>query len=450
MKSSIRRLVSFAAALIAFSIPVLAAEVTFERDPSLPLVFLNVALKGGAVTDSEGHAGLTNFMGEMLLRGTRTKTKEQIDLALDQMGAQLAVETRSEAVILRGSVLAAQLDAFLALLGEIITQPSFPEGEIRKLRAEITSGLLEEQGTDSRLLSRKFTNFLFRGHPYGKPILGTIKDVANLNRPKVLGHYDLLVRDVNLLIVGSGDAEVSKIEQWSATLASARPGGEAIPIVAKPENSDGRRLLLVDKPDRTQTQIRTGQIGVQLTDSNYFPLYLGNHAFGGGSFSARMMVEVRVKRGWSYGAYSSFRHGRQPRSWEYYIFPATKDTPAALEFTLKMLEDLKEKGVTDAEFEIAKTSLINSDGFRYNTPEKRVENTLLEKTLDLPQGFMTTYAKNLSKLSVSDVNRALRDFVRPDRVSIAVLGTAKDLKLKLAKAAGIDESKIEVVPYTQD
>jgi zinc protease len=389
-------------------------------------------------------------MGEMLLRGTRTKTKEQIDLALDQMGAQLAVETRSEAVILRGSVLAAQLDAFLALLGEIITQPSFPEGEIRKLRAEITSGLLEEQGTDSRLLSRKFTNFLFRGHPYGKPILGTIKDVANLNRPKVLGHYDLLVRDVNLLIVGSGDAEVSKIEQWSATLASARPGGEAIPIVAKPENSDGRRLLLVDKPDRTQTQIRTGQIGVQLTDSNYFPLYLGNHAFGGGSFSARMMVEVRVKRGWSYGAYSSFRHGRQPRSWEYYIFPATKDTPAALEFTLKMLEDLKEKGVTDAEFEIAKTSLINSDGFRYNTPEKRVENTLLEKTLDLPQGFMTTYAKNLSKLSVSDVNRALRDFVRPDRVSIAVLGTAKDLKLKLAKAAGIDESKIEVVPYTQD
>ncbi len=451
MKSSNKRLVVFAllaSALLPGSSE--AAEVIFEKDPSLPLVSLNVALKAGAATDPEGQGGLTNFMGEMLLRGTRTKTKEQIDLALDQIGAQLGVETRAESVILRGSVLAAQLEPFLALVTEIVTQPSFPEAEIRKLKAEIVSGLLEEQGSDARLLSRKFVSHLFRGHPYGKPILGTIKDVSGLNRQKALAHYDLLVKDVNLLVVGSGDADPSKISDWGKALGAARPGGEPIPMVARPENPPSRRLLIVDKPDRTQTQIRGGLIGVRMTDPNYFPLYVGNHAFGGGGFTTRMMTEIRVKRGWSYGAYSHFRQGRQPRSWEFYLFPATKDTPAALDYSVKMVEELQKNGLTQAEFDFAKTSLVNSDGFRFNTPEKRVENTLLEKTLDLPTGFMQTYAKNIEKLSLSEVNSAVKEYFKPGQLSIAVLGTAKDLKGKVAKAAGVDEAAVEVMPYTQD
>src|SRR5581483_4258277 len=104
-----------------------------------------------------------NFMGEMLLRGTKSKTKEQIDLALDQMGARLEVEARAEALILRGSVLASQLDPFLKLVSEIVTEPSFPENEIRKLKSEIVSGILEELGNDSGLASRRFNTFLFRG-----------------------------------------------------------------------------------------------------------------------------------------------------------------------------------------------------------------------------------------------------------------------------------------------
>jgi zinc protease len=441
----------FAALLaLSFSLSSYAAEVSFEKDPSLPLVSINVAVKAGAAADPDGQLGLTNFVGEMLLRGTRTKTKQQIDIALDQMGAQLAVETRAESVIIRGSVLARQLDPFLALLTELVTQPSFPEGEIRKLKSEIISGLLEEQGNDGRLLSRRFNRFMFQDHPYGKPILGTIKDVGSLNRQKALAHYDMLFRDANFLIVGTGDADAAKISTWGQALGEARSGGSPILIVALPQNAASRRLLIVDKPDRTQTHIRGGQIGVRMTEPTYFPLYVGNHAYGGGGFSTRLMVEIRVKRGWSYGANSYFRQGRQPRSWEFYFFPATKDTPDALAYGLQMIEDLKAKGLTQEEFEFSKLSLVNSDGFRYNTPEKRVENKLLERTLDLPDGFMKTYADNISRLSLSEVNNALKDFFKPETMSIAVLGTAKELKSKLAKAADVEESAIIVVPYTHE
>lgn len=437
-------------ALSLFARPASAVEVTFEEDQSLPIVYLNVALKAGAATDPKGESGIANFMGEMLKRGTRSKTKEQIDLALDQMGAKFEVETRAEALILRGSVLSSQLEPFLALLREIVVAPSFPENEIRKLRGEIISGLLEEKGEDSALVSVKFNEFLFRDHPYGNPVMGKIPDVQKFNRAKILTDYDRLMIEPNLLIVGSGDAPKGKIEAWAKTIGQDRPAGteHVVEKVSAPQNAEKRRLEIVDKPDRTQTQIDLGQVGARMTDPDFFPLYLGNYAFGGPSFSARLMLEIRVKRGWSYGAGSSFRHGLQPRSWTIHLFPAEKDTAPALSQTLLMVQELRDHGITQEEFDFAQHSLVNSTGFMYNTPKKRVENILLEKTLDLPEGFMKSYGPELAKVKITQVNTALNDYLKPDQLAITVVGTAKNLKTALSKAAGVPENQVEVVPYT--
>ncbi len=388
----------FAGVLFAASLATLcqgpsahALEVEFEQERSLPLVYLNVAIKAGSAIDPKGQYGITNFMGEMLLRGTKSRTKEQIDLALDQLGAQLEVEVRPEVTILRGAVLSYELDSFLKLVSEIITQPSFPEHEIRKLKAEIGSALLEQLGNDTVLVGRNFNKFLFQDHPYGKPVLGTTADIRGLSRAQIVKHYDRIVREKQLLVVGTGDAEKSTIEAWAKSLAKDRPGGEEFEKVPPPKPVEKTRMLIVDKPDRTQTQITGGQIGVKMTDKSFFPLFLANHAFGGGSFSARLMTEVRVKRGWSYGAYSYFRHGREPRSWQFYLFPAAQYTPEALAHVLSMVRDFEDKGITREEFEFAKTSLVNSSGFMYNTPSKSVENLIMEKTLDLHEGVMRSY-----------------------------------------------------------
>jgi zinc protease len=369
------------------------------------------------------------------------------------MGARLEVEARAEALIIRGAVLSSQLEPFLKLVNEIVTEPSFPENEIRKLKSEVVSGIMEELGHDPSLSSRRFTTFLFRDHPYGNPVLGKRSDIEGLTRGSIAAHYEHLFRDANLLVVGTGDAKQTEIEAWSGVLGKARAGSDpkgVITKVGKTEDAPTRRLQIIDKPDRTQTQINAGQIGVRMTDPDFFPLWLGNFAFGGGSFSARMMVEIRVKRGWSYGANSYFRQGLQPRSWQLHLFPAEKDTAAALDYSLKMVEDLKSNGLKPEEFDFAQRSLVNSSGFMYNTPKKRVENKLLERTLDLPDGFMKSYGAELQKVKLSEVNGALKRFLKPDRLAISVLGTAKNLREPLAKAAGIPLNQVEVTPYSQD
>jgi zinc protease len=431
----------------------LAIETRFENDPSLPIVYLNVAVKAGAANDPKGQSGIANFVGEMMLRGTKNRSKQQIDEQLDQLGATLDVETRAEALIFRGRVLSSRLAEYMEIVQDILLNPSFPSREIAKLKGEVVSSIIEARGKDNGLGKIFWESFLFEGHPYGKPILGKTKDLEALKRDDLVRHYASLFQDRNLLVVGSGDADTTFVEAWAARIAEKRPNGSSPnPIVVSdpPKPWPARRILFVDKPDRTQTQVYFGQIGKRMTDPDFFPLYLSNHVFGGGSFSARMMTEVRVKRGWSYGAASFFRHGIRPRSWQAYTFPAAKDTEGALGLVSQMLRDWKEKGITPEEYAFAKASLINSAGFTYNTPAKRVENILLEKTLDLPDGFMKTYAKNLEKVSIDDANRVVRDYIDPDKMSVMVLGTAKDLKPKVAKALGAQESEIRVVPYTRE
>lgn len=443
---------------LALPSPSHAVEVTFEQDSRLPIVYINAAVKTGSVSDPKGQSGLTNFMGEMLLRGTQKQTKKQIDLALDQIGGRLEVETRLESMIFRGAVISTQLQPFLSLVTEMLTEPAFPESEIKKLKSEVISVLQEERGNDAILASKFFNQFLFRGHPYGNSALGKMSDVQNFDKAQINSHYNRLIRDPLLLVVGTGDASPEILLNWGENLAKTRTTTlaatgvkESIPTPSTPPlDSERRRLLIVDKPDRTQTQINIGQIGIKMTDPEYFPLYLGNYAFGGHSFSAILMTEIRVKRGWSYGANSNFRHGLQPRSWAIHLFPAAKDAPAALKYTMGLVTDLKEKGLSSEKFQFAQTSLINSSGFMYNTPRKRVENTLIEKTLNLPEGFMRSYASELKKLRHKDVNTALKSFIQPDKLSIVVLGTAKDLKEPLTKAGELPMDEVKVVPYTQE
>lgn len=435
------------------NLPAQAIEVAFEEDPRLPIVYLNVALKKGAVHDPEGQSGITRFMSEMLLRGTAKKLKKDLDLALDQLGAKLEAETQPESVLLRGAVLSSELDRFLDLLTEIITEPSFDLKEMMKLKSETVSAIMEELGNDRTLGVKRFESFLFQGHPYGNPVMGVSKDVEHFSREQLNAHYERVFQEKDLLIVGTGHARPEQLNAWGEKLALLRPNRpEAIPEarLTTPAQPDTMRLLIIDKPDRTQTQINVGQVGLKMTDPDYFPIYLGNHAFGGGSFSARLMVEIRVKRGWSYGAYSFFRHGTQPKSWQYWLFPALKDTPQALETSLSMLSDLKEKGITQEEFDFAQRSLINSAGFRYNTPKKRVENKLIERTLGLPDGFMKSFDKQLSEVTLNQVNTALNKFIEPDHIAIAVVGTAKGLREKLAQTVKMDPEQVKVVKYTTE
>ncbi|MCC7440574.1 MAG: insulinase family protein [Bdellovibrionales bacterium] len=427
----------------------MAMEVSFERDTTLPLVDVAVVLKTGSVADPQNLPGLTSFMGSMLKRGSGSRTKDQIDLELDQLGASLGVEVRTEAMILRGSALSRNLDRFLALIKDLIEHPAFPPAEIERYREKVISSLVQAQAEDSSLSGVWFERFLLEGHPFGEPVPGTIASLKKIARKDIENQYRALMGPSNLAIVGSGDAQPAVIQTWASGLLADRTDLKPLPVMEPPAEPRSRRLMVIDKPDRTQLWIHGGQIGIRFDDPDFFPLYLGNYAFGG-NFTSRFMKEIRVERGWSYGAYSTFRFGTVPRIWRFYLFPAVKDAPAALTHTLGMIEKLRARGLSADEFEFAKKSIVSSDGFRYDTPGKRVENRILEITLKLPEGFMSSWRAEFSKLSREAVNQSLARYLAPDRLTFAILGTAIRDKKALAEAVGVPEASVRVVDYNKE
>lgn len=433
--------------LILISTDAGAVEIEFERERGIPIVYLNVAFKMGPISDPEDRQGLAHFMSNMMLRGTTLRGKSEIDSALDQMGAVLDIETRSEITVFRGAVLSSELDHFLDLLHEIITLPDFPETEIKKFKSETVSAILQDQNSDRALAGLHFDRAHFGSHPYSRPEKGLISHVNRITRSDLRNHYKRSITVNALGIFGTGDTHPTVFESWAQKLAEALPQGPQIEAVRPFEARQDRRLRIVDKPDRTQAWILIGQEGMAIENPDYMALYLANQAFGGSGFSSRLMQEIRVKRGWSYGASSYFRHGSYPRSWMFGFFPTNKDAAPALHFAMNMLTDLKENGLTEAEFSHAKTRLVRQDGFRFNTPQKRMEIRLLEWTLRLPKGYLLKYSDRIQRLSRSEVNSALKRFIKPNQSTITVVTTAAPLKKALIEAAGVSPDKTEVVSF---
>lgn len=425
-------------------------DFIFEENAAVPIVNVSVAFRMGTALDPKDHSGLAQFMGGMLMRGTLLRSKTQLENQLDEIGSTMGVDVGSERTVIRGSVLSSQLKPFLDLISEIILKPSFPESEIKKLKAETISALLARRGDDSALARLHFNRFFYGDHPYGKSQFGTIASVKKFSRTDLVQLYHSMLSRNGLIVAATGDAQPAELHAWAERLYSLLPDTQVKIQTTTPVAPTHRRVLIVEKPDRTQVPLIVGQTGIRLGDPDFFPLYIGNHIFGGSSFFARLLDEIRTQRGWSYGAFSRFQYGVQPRDWTFTYSPATKDAALALKHGLRMAEILKADGITQNEFNFSKESLINGAGFLYNTPEKRVENALTEKVFKLKPGFFKDYAQSISQVTLKDVNTTLKAFLKPETFTVTAVGSAKDLRKPLADAAGIPESEVVVKSYLSE
>jgi zinc protease len=206
----------------------------------------------------------------------------------------------------------------------------------------------------------------------------------------------------------------------------------------------GRRVLIVDKPERTQTQILIGTLGTHSDDPDHVALDVGNVVFGG-LFSSRLTHQVRGKRGWSYGASSSLGHDRERELWSMWTFPSADTARDCIALQLDLYEDWIARGVRPAELAIAKSYLVKSHAFEIDTAAKRLDQRVEEVIFNLPPDYHDGYPQHVTDTTRADVNAALRKRLSRRDLAIVVVATAKDVERDLAKLPGV--SSVSVVPF---
>jgi zinc protease len=409
----------------------------FMPEKGAPLVHLDFALMHGSLRDPEGKDGVASFTMSMLLRGTKKKTAQEFHRALDNLGAEIHLGKYKESMRLYGTVLSDKLPDFLDLIEDLLTEPAFREDEFEKIRAQVKSALLDELGSDDEIADRRFQEYLLWGNPYGRITIGSLESLERISTEDLRAFHREFFRADDFVVGASGGFDRKYLGKRVKEILGRLQRGSAGRLSAPaPVIRREKVLLLLEKPSRTQAQITIGAPGVSFADKDYFAMMAANHVFGGGSFSARLMKEVREKRGWAYGAYSFYRSGRKPLYFAMHTVPSNKDAIPALELMIELYRDFAKNGITKAEFEFAKKSLVNQSAFLQDTVRKRLDNKVTEAVLGLPEGFYDQYRQKLSRLTLAKVQSAIRRHADPSRLFALVLGTASELEADMVKLKG--------------
>ena len=426
-----------------------SASLHVETSRALPLVSVSVAQRQGALGDAPGKEGTALLLSRLMRRTAGGRPAEAIDEHIDSMGASLDSDASHSVATVHGTVISRSLDAFTELLEELVARPSLDDEELGKLRRQVAASLVEARDNDRSLARRWFSRRMYAGHAYGRPIAGTLASLERVTAEDLRAlHRQAWCAD-GLALSFSGDIEPEEAEQIAQRLRAALPQGQApVDTAPDPTIAPGRRLVIVDKPERTQTQILIGTLGTHPSDEDHTALHVANTVFGG-TFTARMTQEVRAKRGWSYGAYSSLPYDRRRRAFSMWTFPKADDAAACIQLELEMLEQWRERGITKRELAWAQRYLVRSHAFAVDTPAKRSGQALDAALYDLPPGYHERYTERVRAVTLDSVNAAVRRRISTEDLLVVVVATEKDIGAEL-RGCIADLAHTEVVSYDTD
>jgi len=280
-------------------------EVVVAERGGVPLAAVRLVLRGGASLDPAGRAGLAHLVALAARRGTRRRTGPEIDLAVESLGAELGAGVDEDATYFGLSAPAEVLPRCLEVLADVATAPTFPPREVQRLRRREIASLAHDLDEPALVADRAMLQAAYGAHPYGHPPEGRVRDLRATRRADVGAFHARWYRPPAALLVVVGKVNAEEVLALARRrLGAWRASGEAPPPPGPPA-PPRTAVLVVDKPDVTQTQVRIASAGFARSSPDYFPGMVASALLGGG-FTSRLMEAIRVNRGLSYGVRSRF------------------------------------------------------------------------------------------------------------------------------------------------
>lgn len=417
-------------------------------DFSRPFASLGLAVARGALEDPPDKAGLAYLTAQMLTRGSEGLTRPETAEAIDHLGSSLDLSVGRDHTTLWCDGLTRHREALLTLLERILFSPTFPEDELEKLKRETLADLAALRDDDASLGLRFFARHLYGAHPYGRPLKGSERSLAAITRDDLVAFHAQLSRD-RTLVAMAGDIGPDEQRQIAGRLTNRLPAtGRPSPAVPPaPPTPPGWRILIVDKPQRTQTQVFIGHIAIDAHHPDWTALQIGQTSFGG-TFTSRFSHEIREKRGWSYGAWSQLSGDQRLGTFMLRFYPTTKDTVPALALTRELLDAFCATGPTKDEFDSAQSYLQNGWVFAIDTSVKRLAELVSARLLGHPDDHVERTVERLRAVDFEQARSAVMRHLRPDAMAVTIVGTAAELLPELQTLPGV--GSIEVLDWQSD
>jgi zinc protease len=398
--------------------------VVVIENHELPTLTMRMVIRAGSANDPEGKGGLADFTASMLRNGTQGKTGPQISDAIDFVGGSLGAGADRDAINANTNVLVKHVDVGLGLLADIILHPVFDTSEIERHRNEVLSGIVQSKDDPNTLCDKGFDHMLFGDNPYGHPSEGTEASVKAITRDDIVNFYNSYFHPNNAFIVIAGDIKpdqvIPKISQAFGEWKQAQ-----IPTMnwTLPQAPKGYQILLINKPDATQTNIRFGHFGITRQDPDYYPVLLMNYILGVG-FTSRLNNEVRVKGGMTYDIHTANEWNLHPGSYYCSTFTNNDSTMSAIRASLKVMEGMTKAEVSENEYSDAINFYQGYYPMTLETPSEVASEIIKIKLYGLPVSYIQNFTKNLSKVTKADILRVAQKYINAGDMDFCIVSNA--------------------------
>lgn len=415
-------------------------RVLLLPDKKIPFVSLSLMIPTGFTNDPMTKSGLSSIVGAMLEKGSSKRSATKIADDLDFMGVEFGTSVGSEMTSISMDGMSKFEDEILASFEELIFQPKFPKKELKSLKKRMVAAIQKRKDQPSAMASIYGKRYLFGNHPFAKTGSGEVKDIKSIAQSDLKSFYKkyYVPEGAVLAVMGNYSPEFqAKLQNEFSQWKGKKPETLIYPSV---KNSEKIQIRLVSKKSLKQAQVRMLHYGPGRKIEDYMALRIAN-AILGGSFSSRLMDEIRDNRGLTYGVYSNFGFGRGVGSFEISTFTRNEKVGELLETAINIYRKTVKEGVTDVEVERAKNSILGRFPRAVETPEKLAGNLLILRAYGISDSYLTDYIKNVNSVSTSDVNEAIKKYMKPESLKILVYSPEKGVKEQLQRISLLEVKK---------
>lgn len=399
----------------------------------LPVVVLIWMIPVGSAADPADRAGLAMLTADLLDEGSGGRTMLEVNEQLARMGAQLDTEVGVDATMLTLVSLSRTVRDALALLAEVVCRPNLASREVARVRALRLNRIKQMRSVPGALADRAFYKQLYGSHPYGQPPLGTETTLERIDQSELASFHRERLLGVAPTLVLVGDLPADGLREMAgrvlpSAFADGGSGDEAqltpaIDGLAEKANGHGRaaRLVLVPRPGAAQSELRLGALAADRTTHDYHPLVVTNAAVGG-AFVSRLNLNLRERRGYTYGVRSSVQFWRAPGPFVVHTSVQTDATAASIAEILKELGEIGGPRPVDArEIVRARDSLTRGFARSFETAEQIARAATQLVLYDLPDTWYDDFVPRVEAVEPDEVTRIAREYLDPDRMYVTVV-----------------------------
>ena len=420
------------------------------EDRRTPQVNFSMIIDGaGGYYDPPSSAGLAGFTASLMREGTASKTSEQISEQLDRLASSVSVGAglTSPFATVNGSGLTNNLDTVLALMADVLMNPSFPQVEIDRYKARQRAALIQSRTSPAFLASERLNKAIFGDHPLARVSPSPAALDALTRDALVAFHKAHYVPDRAVLgVTGDITLEQAKAKAEAAFGAWKKSGSALAPQTEAPSPA-GPTVSLVVRPNSVQTSLRIGTPSIERKDPDFFALTVGNRILGGAS--GRLFEHLREQKGYTYGASSGFGSSRIKGSWTASTDVTAEVTDAALTDFIDEIRQMRDTPVTEKELSDSKRAIVGSFARLLENPDAILANYIDRHFYGLPADYWDTYAAKIEAVTAADIQRVAKKYWSPDRLQIVAVGDLAKVEPALKKLGAYQTFDADGKPITK-